>query len=57
MFVILFEDVVMDGVISLIKVDKEWVKIIFNGELVLCEIDIFDIFMEFLWYYVCYCLL
>lgn len=54
LLVILLEDVVMDGIISLIKVDLEWVKIIVNGMLVLCEIDIFDIFMEFFWYYVCY---
>lgn len=44
----------MDGINSSIKVDLEWVKIIVNGMLVLCEIDIFDIFMEFFWYYVCY---
>lgn len=57
LLIILFEDVVMDGVKSLIKVDLNWVKIIFNGVFVLKEMDIFDIFMEFFWYYVCYMLL
>lgn len=52
--VILSEDVVMDGIISSIKVDSEWAKIIVNGMLVLREIDIFDIFMEFFWYYARY---
>lgn len=54
LFVILFEDVEMNGVIFFIKVDLEWVKIMYNGEVVLCEMDIFDIFMEFFWYYVRY---
>lgn len=44
----------MDGIISSIKVDSEWAKIIVNGMLVLREIDIFDIFMEFFWYYARY---
>lgn len=27
----------------------------FNSQFVECEIDMFDIFMELFWYYVCYC--
>ncbi len=42
--VILPEDVVMDGVTSPIKADKEWAKTSFNGEPALRETDTFDIF-------------
>lgn len=56
---VLFEDVSFVGIGLLIKVDLEWCKIIcFDcGGVVECEIDIFDIFMELSWYYVCYILL
>lgn len=37
--VILPEDVVMDGVTSPIKADKEWAKTTFNGEPALRETD------------------
>lgn len=59
LLVVLLEDVVFFGIGLLIKIDLEWCKIICLecGGVVECEIDIFDIFMELSWYYVCYILL
>jgi len=49
------EDVVMDGVTSPIKADKEWAKTTYNGEPALRETDTFDTFMESSWYSARYC--
>ncbi|WP_428618773.1 leucine--tRNA ligase [Shewanella sp.] len=53
--VILPEDVVMDGIQSPIKADKEWAKTQVNGQEAFRETDTFDTFMESFWYCARYC--
>ncbi|PPI88719.1 leucine--tRNA ligase [Candidatus Pantoea edessiphila] len=52
--VILPEDIVMDGIISPIKTNKEWAKIKINNQVAFRETDTFDTFMESSWYYARY---
>lgn len=49
------ENVVMNGVNSPIKADKEWAKTTYNGKPALRETDTFDTFMESSWYSARYC--